>query len=241
MISLDSIDAEFQIYESSYDDLFVESGVYDLSQSLKVVLVRVIEKMKEFLKNLKADVEVLVTKHNSKKKLKEVLDNAKEIEADKKGKTMVSVFDYRSANKIFEEEIKILSKELTKIAEFEVRSDKDLDKLEKMCNQVYRLMDSFEDEIDAALKQTTKVPVREAITYVEKLINGRNPAYDRYFSLADELEHLINKIEYTMTTKETKAYNISAVGMKKKSVFTKVSGTCSRMMKRVVLASALMF
>ena len=238
---IDLLENEIEIYECALDTEFLESGLFDAVTMINKAISSIIVKMQQFVENLKSDITLLVSKHQTRKKLQEIRSRAADkVSSGSTKKYKVNVPDFKKINNLYGKGIKELSKKTEKLLKMNVKDENGLESFDKKCEDLSTDFENFESLIEEELDRKIEVDPKEIVDYIDSLLSGRNAVYDRYYQLINQFQHLDINSDAELRMKGIKNSTISAA-RRKKTLLVKFSASASNMMKKIVFTTALVF
>lgn len=238
---IDLLENEIEIYECALDTEFLESGLFDAVNMINKAISSIIVKMQQFVENLKSDITLLVSKHQTRKKLQEIRSRAADkVSSGSTKKYKVNVPDFKKINNLYGKGIKELSKKTEKLLKMNVKDENGLESFDKKCEDLSTDFENFESLIEEELDRKIEVDPKEIVDYIDSLLSGRNAVYDRYYQLINQFQHLDINSDAELRMKGIKNSTISAA-RRKKALLVKFSASASNMMKKIVFTTALVF
>lgn len=223
---------------SAGDELVTEGVLYELSEKISEFFHKAVNTLHAFIKTFRADIQSTIQKKDCKRKLNYL---KKEL-AEKKdaGVKYVDMPDHKAFIKYYELYSGRLTKLLGKIS----------DKKYKTRSSLNAAMDEFNsclydmnDALEKSLKRKIKVPIKDAIMYVDQNLNGESAIEKRFIQVTHDLKEIgirsekIFKNINVSEDKEVLQQKVSVI----RTIVTKITSTVSRWFRKFVMVIVFFF
>lgn len=226
--------------EASIENFNEDTSLYSLVESVKATIDKLIIKMKSYIKKLQADVEILMDKKSYKLQLKK-------LEAELKNPTerrkKIEFANMGGAIDVYRHGIGKLMKMLDNILKKDYKEyrSNEMKNIDAKIEEFNYELDKLDEEIDATLEDKIVLKRNEALEYVRDLRTGRNIIYKYYFDTIHKYEKFKIDAESKLKMKEKDASISFELVQKQKSVLSKLSAKLSKITRKIIIKTAMIF
>lgn len=240
MTSADLIALELSMVEphkTKFELMQEEGGLYELFTNFQTAIKRIINKMMEYIDQLKIDISTIVMRKQMKNKLAEL---RRKIESGEAPKRMMFV-DVKSAIDTYESGIGSMRKKLAKIMKFKCRSLADIRKLDDKIDNFMTEIDDFEEDVLSTIEKPMEFNSNDILKYLEYWSNGKVDIFDSYYAMIRDLKSFANSADHLLTDKALSSTNAVHCHRRAESMISKISTKASSTMRKIVIKTILYF
>lgn len=227
MDDLDLIALELAINECAEDD-YTEMTIEDFSSKILADLQNLVSFMLQYIKNIKSDIAVLMSKTSMKAKLRI-------LKAEAKSGKNVNLPDFKNIEKVYTKACDTLPKELKKLLKvaYPINSTSDLEKFKDKKERFEKQLNEVERSFDEIVKNTRVYKPDEACRIIDGLLHENSIYIDTYYKAAREFDHFKNDYKRALDdcARKNDGLGKSSLSMHK-SLVAKASTSLSRMLKK---------
>lgn len=229
-MDLDLLSIELSFGDMMTEDMYCESGIFGILETLINGLKEIISTMKLYADNIKADIKSIVNKQAMKKKLMILKQKAKM-------GYKVKIPDFKKIEEIYADACATLPKELKKLLKEaeKIKSEEDVIKFQKRKDKFEENLGDFESEIEDIIGDAKIYPANKAYQMIDQLLTTNNVFISHYYKAIRDFE--LFEAEYEKALRDIKRYtdNFEPRGLYlHKSMVAKTSSTLSKTLKKAV-------
>ena len=220
------------------DELITEGVLYSVTNKISEFFQKAVNTMIAFVKTFKADLESTIQKKDCRRKLKYLKKDL----ADKKesGVKFVEMPDYKAFIKYYDMYSGKMTKLLGKISDKKYKTRSSLD---TAMNEFESCLYDMNTALEKTLKNRIKVPIKDAIIYVDQNLNGQSIIEKRFLKVVHDLKEIgikNKKIFKNINVSEDKEVLQKKTSMIR-TIVSKISSTVSKWFRKFVMTIVFFF